>query len=146
MVLRRRYPSCPFPLHLRAFTRPQRSRRLQQAYASGFLKLVKRLQALLALAQDHSGSDVAERRALGAPTVREARPPSLCKGMASVVDHAPPGRPRKRPHTPRQQRAAGSKASPQDVGSTSGCWHTPMLQDRLQRHCGVASHPPSLAT
>ena len=95
-----------FPLHLRAFTRPQRSRRLQQAYASGFLKLVKRLQALLALAQDHSGSDVAERRALGAPTVREARPPSLCKGMASVVDHAPPGRPRKRTHTPRPQRAA----------------------------------------
>ena len=49
-----------FPLHLSAFTRKQLSRRLQQAYASGSLKLVKRIHALLALAQGQSVSDVAD--------------------------------------------------------------------------------------
>jgi hypothetical protein len=37
-----------FTLHLSAFTRKQLYRRLQQAYASGSLKLVKRIHALLA--------------------------------------------------------------------------------------------------
>lgn len=50
-----------FPLHLSPFTRNQRSRRLQQASASGALRLVKRLHALLALAQDMSVHAVAER-------------------------------------------------------------------------------------
>jgi hypothetical protein len=49
-----------FTLHLRAFTCKQRYRRLQQAYASDSLKLVKRLHALVALAQGQSVSDVAE--------------------------------------------------------------------------------------
>ena len=37
-----------FTLHLSAFTRKQLYRRLQQAYASGDLRLVKRIHALLA--------------------------------------------------------------------------------------------------
>src|SRR5262245_52285514 len=49
-----------FTLQLSAFTRKQLYRRLQQAYASGSLKLVKRLQALLALAQGQSVREVAE--------------------------------------------------------------------------------------
>jgi hypothetical protein len=49
-----------FTLHLSPFTRKQLYRRLQQAYASGSLRLVKRLHALLALAQDMSVHEVAE--------------------------------------------------------------------------------------
>ena len=44
-----------FPLHLSPFTRKQLYRRLQQAYASGALRLVKRIHALLALAEGLSG-------------------------------------------------------------------------------------------
>jgi len=73
-----------FTLHLRAFTCKQRYRRLQQAYASDSLKLVKRLHALLALAQGQSVSDVAAMRSLGEQTVRDYRNQSLCKGMASL--------------------------------------------------------------
>ena len=40
-----------FTLQLSSFTRKQLYRRLQEAYASGSLKLVKRIHALLALAQ-----------------------------------------------------------------------------------------------
>jgi hypothetical protein len=62
-----------FTLHLNAFTRKQLYRRLQQAYASGSLKLVKRLHALLALSQDLSVREVAEMLALGEQTVRDYR-------------------------------------------------------------------------
>jgi transposase len=109
-----------FTLHLRAFTRKQLYRRLQQAYASGSLKLVKRLHALLALAQGQSVSAVAEMLSLGEQTVRDYRNQYLFKGLASLVY--------------------------QDVGYTSGCWNTPMVQDLIQRHFGVAYHPHSIAT
>ena len=135
-----------FPLHLRAFTRKQLYRRLQQASASGSLKLVKRLHALLALAQGQSVSDVAEMLSLGEQPVRDYRNQYLCKGMASLVYQAPPGRPSTRTTTQRQQLAEWIKASPQDVGYTSGCWNTPMVQDLIQRHFGVAYHPHSIAT
>jgi transposase len=135
-----------FPLHLRPFTRKQLSRRLQQAYASGALRLVKRIHALLALAQGQSVSDVAEMLALGEQTARDYRSQYLFKGMASWVYQAPPGRPSKLTKTQRQQLAAWIKASPQDVGYTSGCWNTPLVQDLIQRHFGVAYHPHSIAT
>ena len=60
-----------FTLHLSAFTRKQLSRRLQQAYANGALRLVKRIHALLALAEDMRVHDVAAMLHLGAQTVRD---------------------------------------------------------------------------
>ena len=62
-----------FTLHLNSFTRKQLYRRLQQAYANGSLKLVQRIHALLALAQDLSVREVAEMLALGEQTVRDYR-------------------------------------------------------------------------
>jgi transposase len=135
-----------FTLHLSAFTRKQLYRRLQQAYASGSLKLVKRIHALLALAQGQSVSDVAEMLSLGEQTVRDYRNQYLFKGMASLAYKAPPGRPSKLTQTQRQQLAEWSKASPQEAGYTSGCWNTPMIQDLIQRHFGVAYHPHYIAT
>ena len=105
-----------FTLPLSAFTRTQLSRRLQQAYASGSLKLVKRIHALLALAQGQSVSAVAEMLSLGEQTVRDYRNQYLFKGMASLVYKAPPGRPSKRTKTQRQQLAEWIKASPQEAG------------------------------
>src|SRR5918999_6297572 len=82
-----------FTLQLSACTRKQLYRRLQQAYASGSLKLIKRIHVLLALAQGQSVSDVAEMLSLGEQTVRDYRNQSLFKGMASLVYQASPGRP-----------------------------------------------------
>jgi transposase len=135
-----------FTLQLSAFTRKQLYRRLQQAYASGSLKLVKRIHALLALAQSQSVRDVAEMLSLGEQTVRDYRNQYLFKGMASLVYEAPPGRPSKLTKTQRQQLAEWLKASPQDSGYTSGCWNTPMIQDLIQRQFGVEYHPHYLCT
>jgi hypothetical protein len=49
-----------FTLQLSSFTRKQLYHRLQQAYASGSLKLIKRIHVLLALAQGESVSAVAQ--------------------------------------------------------------------------------------
>jgi transposase len=135
-----------FTLQLSSFTRKQLYRRLQQAYASGSLKLIKRIHVLLALAQGQSVSDVAEMLSLGEQTVRDYRNQYLFKGMASLVYKAPPGRPSKLTKAQRQQLAQWIKASPQDSGYTSGCGHTPMIQDLIQRHFGVVYHPPYIAT
>jgi DNA-binding NarL/FixJ family response regulator len=62
-----------FTLQLSSFTRKQFYRRLQQAYASGSLKLVKRIQALLALTQGQSVREVAAMLGLGEQTVRDYR-------------------------------------------------------------------------
>jgi transposase len=130
-----------FTIQLSAFTRKQLYRRLQQAYASGSLKLVKRLHVLLALAQGQSVRAVAEMLSLGEQTVRDYRNQYLFKGMASLVYQSPPGRPSKLTKTQRQQLAEWIKASPQDSGYTSGCWNTPMIQDLIQRQFGVEYHP-----
>jgi transposase len=83
---------------------------------------------------------------LGEQTVRDSRNQYLCKGMTSLVYKAPPGRPSKRTKTQRQQLAEWIKASPQDAGYPSGGWNTPLIQDRIQRHFGVAYQPPYSAT
>ena len=135
-----------FTLQLSSFTRKQFHRRLKEAYASGSLKLVKRIHALLALTQGQSVCEVADLLALGEQTVRDYRNQFLFKGMASLVYKAPPGRPSKLTKSQRQQLAEWLKANPQDSGYTSGCWNTPMIQDLIWRQFGVEYHPHYLCT
>lgn len=135
-----------FTLHLSPFTRKQLYRRLQQAYTRGALRLVKRIHALLALAQDMAVCDVAEMLALGQQTVRDYRNQFLWKGVASLVYKRPLGRPSKLTKTQRKQLAEWIKASPQASGYTSGCWNTPMIQDLIQHRFGVEYHPHSICT
>ncbi len=71
-----------FPLRLSPFTRKQLYHRLQQAYASGALRLVKRLHTLLALAEGMSVQDVAAMLGLGEQTVRDYRNRFLWKPLA----------------------------------------------------------------
>ena len=135
-----------FTLHLSSFTRKQLSRRLQQAYASGDLRLVKRIPALLALAEGMSVQDVAEMLHLGEQTVRDYRNRFLAKYMASVTSKRPPGRPSKLTKTQRRELAELIKAGPQAAGYTSGGWNTPMMQDLIQTRFGISYHPHYLAT
>jgi hypothetical protein len=79
-----------FTLHLSSFIRKQLYRRLQQAYASGALRLVKRIHALLALAEGMSVRDVAEMLKLGEQTVRDYRNRFLLPGRADGYPTGPP--------------------------------------------------------
>jgi transposase len=135
-----------FTLHLSPFTRKQLSRRLQQAYASGALRLVKRSHALLVLAEDMSVQEVAAMLGLGEQTVRDYRHLFLLKHLASLTSKRPPGRPSTLTKAQRRALADLLKAGPQAAGYPSGCWNTPMLHDLLQSRFSVSYHPHSLAT
>ena len=135
-----------FTLHLSPFTRKQLYRRLQQAYASGALRLVKRIHALLALAEGMSVQEVAAMLAVGEQTVRDYRNLFLLKHLASLTYKRSPGRPSKLTKAQRRDLANVIKAGPQAAGYTSGCWNTPMIQDLIQSRFGVAYHPHYVAT
>jgi transposase len=135
-----------FTLHLSPLTRKQLYHRLQQAYANGALRLVKRIHALLALAEAMSVRDVAEMLHLGEQTVRDYRNRFLLNCTASLTYKRPPGRPSKLTKTQRRELAELIKAGPQAAGYTSGCWNTPMIQDLIETRFGVSYHPHYLAT
>ena len=134
-----------FTLHLSSFTRKQLHRRLQQAYGSGALRVVRRIQALLALADNQSVQEVAEMLSLGQQTIRDYRNAFLLKGVSSLVYTRPSGRPRKLTPSQRRELATLITAGPQAAGYTSGCWNTPMIQDLVQSRFGVSYHPHYLA-
>jgi transposase len=130
-----------FPLHLSSLTRKQLYRRLQQAYSHGDLRVVRRLHALLALADNQSVQEVAERLGLGEQTVRDYRNAFLLQGTSSLEYKRSPGRPSKLTKSQRRELAALIKAGPQTAGYTSGCWNTPMIQDLIHSRFGVSYHP-----
>ena len=63
------------------------------SYGSGDLRVVRRIQALLALADNQSVQEVAEMLNLGQQTIRDYRNAFLLKGVSSLVYTRPPGRP-----------------------------------------------------
>jgi predicted DNA-binding transcriptional regulator len=65
--------------------RQQLYRRLHHAYASGSLRLVKRIHALLAMADGMAVREVAQLLALGEQTVRDSLNGFLWRGGASLV-------------------------------------------------------------
>ena len=95
-----------FTLTLTPLLRQQLYRRLHQAYASGALRLVKRVHALLAMAEGRTVCEVAQMLNLGEQTVRDYLKRFLWQGVASLVYRRPPGRPSKRTKTQRQALAA----------------------------------------
>lgn len=135
-----------FTIRLTPFMRHQLSRRLHQAYASGSLRLVQRIHALLAITEGMAVREGAQMLALGEQTVRDSLNGFLWRGVASGVSRRPSGRPAKLTKTQRQALAALIEAGPQAAGSASGCWSATMVQDLMQRHFGVEYHPHSICT
>jgi transposase len=135
-----------FTIRLTPCMRQQLYRRLHQAYASGSLRLIKRIHALLALADGMAVSEVAAMLVLGEQTVRDYLNRCLWHGVASLVYQRPSGRPAKLTKTPHQVLAALMEAGPQAAGYASGCWSATMVQDLIQRQFGVEYHPHSICT
>jgi transposase len=130
-----------FTLTLTPFMRQPLYRRLHQAYASGALRFVKRIHALLAIAEGMTGCEVAQMLNRGAQTIRDSLNRFLWQGIARLVSQRPPGRPSKLTKTHRQELSALIAAGPQAAGSPSGCWSATMIPDLIHRHFGVAYHP-----
>jgi transposase len=127
-------------------TRQQLCVRLQQAYATGSLRLVRRIHALLYIADDEPVTDVAKVLGIGEQTIRDYVGAFLLRGIASLTYKRLPGRPPKLSKTQRKELADLIKAGPQAAGYEAGCWSALMIQDLILRHFGIEYHPHYICT
>ena len=116
-------------IHLSKAVRQSVNERLQRAYGSGQMRLVKRIHALLWVIEGKAITEVAELLALGEQTVRDYVCSFLCKGVESLVYRKPPGRPAKLTKSQRKELTALLEAGPEAAGYESGCWTTVLIQD-----------------
>ena len=136
----------PIKIRLSNQTRQQLYNRLQQAYSRGPLRLIKRIHALLYLAEDKSVAQVSSILGLGEQTIRDYLHGFMWRGLASLVYQRPPGRPPRLTKTQRQELAQLIEAGPEVAGYESGCWSARMIQDLIQRHFGLEYHPHYICT
>lgn len=120
--------------------------RLQGAYQSGQVRLVRRIHALLFVIEGKPVDEVAALLDLGAQTVRDYVNAFLYRGVVTLAYQKPPGRPCKLTKTQRKELAALIKAGPEAAGYTTGCWSTVLIQDLILRTFGVEYHPHYICT
>lgn len=134
-------PLVDLKLHLSGNTRKEVLACLRQAYRSGQVRGIRRIQVLLHWAAGQTVAAVAELVQLGEQTVRDYLAAFLLRGCASFGCRRSPGRPAKLSKTQRQDLAAAITAGPLAAGYPTGCWSAVLSGDWLKRHCGVTYHP-----
>jgi transposase len=128
-------------IHLSNGLRKSLARRLQRAYATGQLRVVRRIHALLYIADGKSIAEVSALLHLGTQTVRDYLHAFIRKGLDSLVYKRPPGRPPKLTKTERKELVALIIAGPEAAGYPSACWTAGMVQDLIWDRFGKTYHP-----
>lgn len=119
--------------------------RLQRAYATGQLRLIKRIHALLYIFEGESVAEVAEILGLSEQTIRNYIKAFILKELNSLVYKRPPGRPPKLTKTQRKELAQLIDEGPEKAGYDCGCWTTVLIQDLIENRFGVEYNPHYLA-
>lgn len=114
---------------------------LQQAYATHTTRLVRRIHALLALADGKSVAEVAELFALGEQTIRDWLHAFIGRGMASLVYRPREGRPPKLTTAQRADLKGMILAGPETAGYSSACWTSGMIAELIKVRFGVDYTP-----
>lgn len=120
-------------------------KRLQQAYARGELRLIKRIHALLFIIDGKTVSEVAEMLKLSLQTIYNYLTAFVLERLDSLVYHCPPGRPRKLTKTQRQILAKLIERGPEKAGYDCGCWDTVLIQDLIYTRFAVEYSPHYVA-
>jgi transposase len=128
-------------IHLSNLLRQSVLERLHQAYASGPLRLVRRIHAVLAIAEGQAVAEVADQLKLSEQAVRDDVTRFILEGIASLSYRRPPGRPPKLTKTQRKELSDLLTAGPEAAGYASGCWSSVVIQDLIQQRFGVEYHP-----
>ena len=113
---------------------------LQAAFRRNDLRRVKRITALLQLADGHAPPAVADRLGLARSTVYAWLRAFLVAGSASLRPHPAPGRPPKLTPTQKQLLCELVTSGPEAAGYQTGCWTSALLQDLIHREFGVVYH------
>ena len=117
------------------------SSRLQQAYAASATRLVRKVHALLWLADGKSVGEVARTLDLGEQTVRDWLHAFILQGLASLYYRLPRGRPPKLTESQRKELRQLVLEGPEASGYTSACWTAAMIADLIQLRFQVSYHP-----
>ncbi len=110
---------------------------LQAAFRAGDLNRIKRITALLLLADQHQASAVADRLGVGRSTVYAWLHAFLVDRFASLQLRKPAGRPAKLTPTQKQRLCDLITAGPEAAGYATGCWHSALIQALIHREFGV---------
>ena len=113
---------------------------LQAAFRRNDLRRVKRISALLGLADGHAPASSAKRLGLARSTVYAWLRAFLVEGIASLRPHPAPGRPPNLTPTQKQRLCELVTAGPEAGGYPTGCWTSALLQDLIHREFGVHYH------
>jgi transposase len=122
-------------------TRKALIQRLQQAYASHATRLIRRIHALLALADGKRMDEVAALLGLGEQTVRDWVHAFLVQGMDGLFYHPRAGRPAKLTVSQRHELKELVLAGPEAAGYSSACWTSGMIADLIHLRFRVAYAP-----
>ena len=113
-------------------------KRLEQAYAIGDVRLVRRISVLLGyLAQGLSPADLAAHWSISEASPYNWLRALLVEGMESLVYHHGGGRPNRLTPSQRRELCDLLDASPQAAGFDTGCWNTLVIQELIRKRFGV---------
>lgn len=115
--------------------------RLQQAYAAHATRLIRRVHALLWLADGKSVSEVAETLDVGEQTIRDWLHAFILDGIASLFYRSPVGRPPKLTPSQRQELKQLVAVGPEAAGYSSACWSSAMIADLIKLRFHVDYNP-----
>ena len=108
-----------------------------RAFQRGDVRVVRRIAALLLLADQHPAAAVAARVGVSESTIYAWLHAFVLHQGASLVYRTPPGRPARLTKAQKQRLSALISAGPEAAGYPTGCWNSAVIQDLLQREFGV---------
>lgn len=106
---------------------------LHTALAESDIRQIKRIMALLELADHQPVGVVAERLGVCPQTIYHWVHAFLRERWASLRRRRSPGRPAKLTPTQKERLCEWLKAGPDAAGYPTGCWNTALIQDLIQR-------------
>lgn len=124
-------------IHFRNGTVKALTQRLEEAYRWGNARLVRRITALLDLAQHIPVETIAHRLCISETSVYRWLSAFLLDGYASLVYRTSPGRPAKLTKTQKTRLRKLVTAGPEKAGYPTGCWSRLLIQNLIQRELGV---------
>ncbi len=110
---------------------------LHAAFRAGNLPLIKRISALLMLADKHPIATIIERLGVGRSTVYAWLHAFVLDRFASLHVRKPSGRPAKLTRSQKQRLCDLIAAGPEASGYLTGCWHSALIQALILREFGV---------
>ncbi len=126
-----------FRLRIQKRTRRNLETARSSAARAGDLSSVKRITAILAIADGHSKTETAKLLGVTPRSVGNWLNSFLLRNVDGLKAKKSPGRPPKLTKSQRKELYQLIADGPQEAGFSGACWRSPMIQDLIHRRFGV---------